>query len=148
VYEKINTRSLSEEATENTTLAPAEFETTMNLFARTMPKLLMEGFSIKVDELGTFRLSFSSDGVEEITGFNPATMIKEPRIIFTPDKELLENIRNNISFENAGVVEDGFTYPSTKAYLEKQVEDRPTTGGGGNSGGSNNNGDEEEPPQG
>jgi predicted histone-like DNA-binding protein len=140
VYEQLNTRALSREATDNTTLAPIEFESTMNLFAETLPKLLLKNFSVKVNEVGTFRLSFRSEGVEDITTFNAATMIKDPRIIFTPDKTLLENIRQNASFDNAGVVEDAFTYPSIKEYLEKQVEDRPGTGGGSTGGGGNSGG--------
>jgi hypothetical protein len=89
-----------------------------------------------VNGLGTFRLSFGSEGVEDITKFKAAEMIKNLRIIFTPDKQLQEDILSNVTFENAGVVEDGFTYPSLKDYLKKVVSDRPATGDGGNSGGT------------
>ena len=84
---------------------------------------------------GWLRLSFGSEGVEDLTQFDAATMIKNVKIVFTPSKALMAEIRKDLVFENAGVVEEGFTFPTTKAYLDyKQTGQLPTPGGSGTGG--------------
>jgi len=56
-----------------------------------LPKWLMEGDSVKLDGFGSFRLSFSSDGVatkDEVT----ANQITDIRIIFDADDAIKERI--------------------------------------------------------
>lgn len=48
---------------------------------------LQDGRIIQLGEFGNFRFSVSSDGVEDKEKFN-ASMIRPPRIIFTPGSEL------------------------------------------------------------
>lgn len=48
---------------------------------------LQDGRIIQLGEFGNFRFSVSSDGVEDKEKFN-ASMIRPPRIIFTPGAEL------------------------------------------------------------
>lgn len=48
-------------------------------------------------------------------------------------------IKDGLTFENAGVVEDGFTYATTRAYKEAKKQ-------GGSSGGSEGGGDQNENP--
>ena len=60
-----------------------------------VPKYLMMGKSISLGELGTLRVSFGSDGVDDAAQFSNAK-IKGLKIIFTPSVELkkeLEAIR-------------------------------------------------------
>ena len=115
--------------TRNTTVAPTELETSMNLVCDGIPALLQQGNSVRIGSLGTLRLSFSSTGVENIDDFNAATMIKNAKIVFTPSKELKAAVQEGLSFENAGVIEEGFTYPSVQDYKKYKVADRPAGGG-------------------
>lgn len=115
--------------TRNTTVAPTELETSMNLVCDGIPALLQQGNSVRIGSLGTLRLSFGSTGVENIDDFNAATMIKNAKIVFTPSKELKATVQEGLSFENAGVIEEGFTYPSVQDYKKYKVADRPAGGG-------------------
>ena len=79
-------------ATENTTTAPIEMEAALELLGRHARQQLQQGHTVRVGDLGTIRVSFKSDGVENITDFNAGAMIKNPRIIFTPSKEFRESV--------------------------------------------------------
>lgn len=119
--------------TRNTTTARSEFKNAFELASEVLPELLLSGISVK---LGTLRFSFGSKGVARPEDFN-ASLIKNAKFIFTPSTTLKEAI-TRATFENVGVVEDGFTYASLQAYKDYQVNKRPggSTGeGGGNEGG-------------
>jgi len=51
------------------------------------------GRSVNIDGLGTFRLSFSSKGVDKPEDFN-ANMISGLKVIFTPRTELRDKIKS------------------------------------------------------
>ena len=126
--------------TRNTTTARSEFKNAFELASEVLPELLLSGISVKLGKLGTLRFSFGSKGVARPEDFN-ASLIKNAKFIFTPSTALKEAI-TRATFENVGVVEDGFTYASLQAYKDYQVNKRPggTTGedggteGGGQSG--------------
>ena len=124
----LDTRAVTRAVTRNTTVAPTELETSMNLVCDGIPALLQQGNSVRI---GSLRLSFGSTGVENIDDFNAATMIKNAKIVFTPSKELKAAVQEGLSFENAGVIEEGFTYPSVQDYKKYKVADRPAGGGDG-----------------
>lgn len=65
--------------------------------------------------LGTFRVSFGSEGVEDITKFHTG-LIRNVKIVFTLDADLRADILKDISFENAGVDDDGIYYGSLENY--------------------------------
>lgn len=125
----LDTRAVTRAVTRNTTVAPTELETSMNLVCDGIPALLQQGNSVRIGSLGTLRLSFGSAGVENIDDFNAATMIKNIKIIFTPSKELKAAVREGLSFENTGVIEAGFIYSSVQDYKKYQMSDRPAGGG-------------------
>ena len=62
-----------------------------------VPKYLMMGKSISLGELGTLRISFGSEGVEDPGQFS-AAKIKGVKIIFTPGIELKKELET-IQFE-------------------------------------------------
>ena len=103
-------------ATENTTTAPIEMEAALELLGRHARQQLQQGHTVRVGDLGTIRVSFKSDGVEDITDFNAGAMIKNPRIIFTPSKEFRESVLQGIQFQNAGVLDEGISYASLSDY--------------------------------
>ena len=127
---RLTTRSVCKVVTRNTTTAPTEAESTFNLVCDGIVHELQQGNSVQLGELGWLRLSFSSEGVDNLEDFNAATMIKNVKIVFTPSKTLMNDIKNGLEFENVGVVDEGFTFPSTKSYLEyKQTGKLPVQGG-------------------
>lgn len=130
VSNALDTRAVCRAVTRNTTVAPTELEASMSLVCDGIPAQLQQGNSVRIGSLGTMRLSFGSAGAENIDAFNAATMIKNVKVIFTPSKELMGAIHDGLSFENAGVIEEGFTYASIKAYKEYQVSTRGEEGGG------------------
>lgn len=150
VVNRLDTRAVCKVVTRNTTTAPTELESAFNLVCDGIPNELQQGNSVRLGELGTLRLSFGSAGVSSPELFDAANMMKNVKVIFTPSKELLTSIKNGLSFENVGIVEEGFTYPSLKAYQEYKVAARkPGEGGsGGSQGGSGQDGDENENPLG
>ena len=129
---RLDTRSVCKTVTRNTTTAPTEAESTFNLGVDGIPHEVQLGNSVQLGRLGWIRLSFGSEGVEDIRDFDAATMIKNIKVVFTPSKELMASIKSGLSFENVGVVDGGFTFSSTKAYLEyKETGQLPVTGGSG-----------------
>ena len=146
IVNRLDARAVSKAVTRNTTMSPIELETAFNLVCEGIIDRLQQGNSVQLGDLGILRLSFSSTGVENIEEFNAATMIKNLKVIFTPSKTLLEAVKSGVSFENVGVVEEGFTYPSVKAYQEYKVATRTENGSssGSTDSGSSDSGDEEE----
>ena len=69
-------KAMTRAATENTTTAPIEMEAALELLGRHARQQLQQGHTVRVGDLGTIRVSFKSDGVENITDFNAGAMIK------------------------------------------------------------------------
>lgn len=127
---RLTTRSVCKVVTRNTTTAPTEAESTFNLVCDGIVHELQQGNSVQLGELGWLRLSFGSEGVTDLEKFDAASMIKNVKIIFTPSKTLMADIRNGLEFENVGVVEDGFTFATTKAYQQyKETGKLPVNSG-------------------
>ena len=141
----LSPKALIRAATANTTTAPIELEAAMELLAAFIPQQLQQGHTVNVPGLGSFRLTFKSDGVEDIDKFNAGQMIKSPRIVFTPAKELREKTLQGLSFENGGVLENKINYASLADY--RKAKGLPAPGGsasggsgsGGGTGGQNEN---------
>jgi len=62
-----------------------------------LSRRLQSGQSVQLGSFGTFRPSLCSDGTEKKEDFN-ASMIRTPRIVFHPGKQLRE-LRRNIRVE-------------------------------------------------
>ncbi|MGP1538104.1 MAG: HU family DNA-binding protein [Bacteroides heparinolyticus] len=140
-------KALTRAATENTTTAPIEMEAAMELLAAFIPQQLKQGHTVNVPGMGTFRLTFKSEGVEDIDKFNAGQMIKSPRIVFTPAKELREKTLQGISYENSGVLENKINYASLADYRKAKGLPTPAPGGtsGSTGGGSGSGGQGENP---
>jgi putative DNA-binding protein len=61
-----------------------------------IPKRITHGYSVQLGEIGTLRLSLSSEGVDDTKHFNPRTIKK--KVIFLPSKAFKSELKN-ISFE-------------------------------------------------
>ncbi len=120
-------KAMTKAATANTTMAPIEMEAALEFLAKYVPQQLQQGHTVKLPGLGTFRLSFKSEGVASIDDFRPTAMIKEARIVFVPDKEFRASVLNGLTFEDGGVLENEINYASIADYRKAK--------GGGSEGG-------------
>lgn len=121
-------KAMTRTATANTTVAPMEMETSLDLLAKYVPLQLQQGHTVKIPGLGSFRLTFKSDGVENINDFRANSMIKNARIVFTPSKELRESVLSGLTFEDGGVLENDISYASLTDY--RLAKNPPTNDGG------------------
>ncbi len=119
-------RAMVKEATANTTIGPTEMQAALDLLSDFIPKQLKQGHTVNVPGLGTFRLSFKSEGVTNIDDFKADVMVKNKRVVFTPCKELREAVLQDLTFENNGVIENGTTYASLKEYRKAKAQQNPT----------------------
>lgn len=137
-------KAMTRAATANTSTAAIEMEAAMEHLAAFIPQQLLQGHTVKVPGLGSFRISFKSKGTESVADFNASAMISEPRIMFTPDKALRNSVIPNLVFENGGLLKDGVRYATMADYL-KATGDSGSAGTGsgdsnGDGGDSGNNG--------
>lgn len=137
-------KAMTRAATANTSTSAIEMEAAMEYLADYIPQQLLQGHTVKVPGLGTFRIAFKSAGVTNLADFSVSAMIKEPRILFTPDKALRGSVISNLTFENGGVLKDGIRYASVPDYLKAIGEggdsgssDSGSTDGGSGGTGSN-----------
>ena len=92
----LGTKTLSDICTEislSSSLTRGDVVNTIMSFLDTIPKYLMMGYSVKLDELGTLRLSlnsYPSDTLEEATG----AKVKAIHPVFTASPQLRESILN------------------------------------------------------
>ena len=83
VDEKIMTRL----ATEDTTMADFELSSAAKLIGKFIHNQTVQGKRVRIPGLGTFRVSFGSEGVNDITQFN-TNLIRNVKIVFTIDSDL------------------------------------------------------------
>ena len=124
----LSAKETARQATQNTTIGPKELEASIDLLGNYARQQLLAGHTVRVGDLGTLRITFKSEGVEDINLFNASSMIKEPRIVFTPSKEFRESVINNLMFTNCGVLEDDINYASLADY--KRDKEQSEEGGG------------------
>ena len=80
------------------------------------------GFTIKIDGLGTFRISFSSEGAEtEDTKVTPDKM-RSIRILFRPDADLRARILQEMEYER---VTEGEVTVDPDDENDEEIEDGP-----------------------
>ena len=86
-------KDLSRYISEVSSLSAGDVQNVIVNLIDQLPKWLMEGDSVKLDGLGTFRLSFSSDGVASKDEVN-ANLIKDIYILFDADDSIKTRIQN------------------------------------------------------
>jgi len=96
---RISQKNISNDIVALSSLSRGDVSNVIDNLLDTVPKYLLMGKSVNLGDLGTFRLSFSSTGVEKPEEFN-TKLIKGLKVIFTPSTELLEQIKK-AKFEKA-----------------------------------------------
>lgn len=113
-------RQMARQATRNTSITPMEMEASLELLENYVVEQLLQGHSVNLGHLGHLRICFKSSGTDDIRDYHPSQMVREPRILFTPSKELRERVVKNLTFELGPVTKDGVTYASVADYLRAE----------------------------
>jgi predicted histone-like DNA-binding protein len=96
---KVSQKDIAADIVGLSSLARGDVANVIDSLIDTVPKYLLMGKSVSLGDLGTLRISFSSEGVSSAADFN-ASMITGVKIIFTPSVELKKQI-DGIRFEKA-----------------------------------------------
>ena len=134
-------KAMTKAATQNTTLAPIELEAALDLLGNFIPQQLLQGHTVTLPGLGYFRLTFKSKGADSVQEFNAKEMIYDVRPVFVPSKELRDRIRQNIEFEDGGVIKDGISYATRADFYQATGQGGTTTTPGTGEGGGEDDGD-------
>ncbi|MBS2100452.1 HU family DNA-binding protein [Carboxylicivirga linearis] len=94
-------KAISVDIVEKSSLTRGDVNNTLDNLVDQIPKYLLDGNSVSLGDLGTLRMSFSSERVDSATDFN-ASMIKNIKIIFTLGKDLKKKLAD-ASFEKASI---------------------------------------------
>jgi predicted histone-like DNA-binding protein len=94
---KITVESLKTEIAALSSLSKGDVSNSVESFIEVIPKYLLMNKSVSLGDLGTLRLSFSSEGVDDEKDF-AVGKISGIRVLFTPSPELRKAIES-ITFE-------------------------------------------------
>ncbi len=94
---RVTINTLSARMERNSSLSRGDILNVISNFLDELPEYLKDGKSVQLEEFGTVRCSFSSEGVDNAEDVN-ASLIKKVRVIFTPGARLKHRL-SDISFE-------------------------------------------------
>jgi len=97
---EVDMEKLSELIAYQTTLTPPDIYAVLMALEHNAISQLEEGKIVKLGNLGTFRVSISSQGVDTAEAVT-ADAITKRRILFRPGKKL-QRLLNNLTFKKAG----------------------------------------------
>lgn len=99
----VNTNFIGRQIAGRSSLTIGDIMNVLSNFFDEIPTYLLLGQTVKLDGLGTFRLSFTSDGADTEDTFKVGS-IKNARILFTPDpafrKRIVDEIRYTIQHKD------------------------------------------------
>lgn len=87
----VSTKELCENIAEESALTSADVNGVFNRLVRQLRTHLQNGRTVVIDGFGSFRLTIGSKGAPTMEEFDAATMMKKPRITFTPHLELKDS---------------------------------------------------------
>lgn len=90
-------KNLATQISGRSSLTAGDIANVLQNLAELLPEELTKGNSVQLGDFGTFRVSFSSEGVEQEKDFNP-TKIKDIKIIFTPSTDFKKKL-SDMKFE-------------------------------------------------
>ena len=137
--EPLDDDAMTRTASAETTYSDVELDGSSKLISRHVLRQLLNGQRSRVPGLGTFRVTFGSEGVENIDDFD-VSMIRNPRIMFVLDSNLREEILSKLTYTNAGVREGDIYYGDLKSYRKAKGL---TPGGSGSDGGDSGSDDDQ-----
>ncbi|WP_436417335.1 HU family DNA-binding protein [Petrimonas sulfuriphila] len=96
---RIGQKEIATDIMDLSSLSRGDVSNVIESLIATVPRYLLMGKSVNLGNLGTLRLSFSSEGTTDPKAFNTG-MISGVKVIFTPSVEFKEKL-TKISFEKA-----------------------------------------------
>jgi len=82
----VNNRQLSKDIAAKSSLTKGAVMNVIENMVSEIPRYLLEGYSVNLNDFGTLRLSLSSEGADTPEKFSSEN-IKHVRVIFTPSPE-------------------------------------------------------------
>ena len=110
-------RQLCRFAPQHTTMGNMELMMALEILAQYLPAVLAQGTIVEVGRLGTLQLAYGSEGVEEPEDFN-YHLIRRPRVVFRPSRELTQEVERLISFQLDGIMSGPYSFPTVEAYRQ------------------------------
>lgn len=92
---RVTQREIAADIVELSSLSRGDISNVIESLITIVPRYLMLGRSVNLSDLGTLRISFGSEGVDDKEQFVPS-MIKGVKVVFTPSvqlKDAIEKIR-------------------------------------------------------
>jgi len=80
---RIDKKQIADDLVLISSLSRGDISSVIENLLDSIPKYLLKGYSVQLGELGTFRISFSSEGVDDPESFQVG-MIRGHKILFTP----------------------------------------------------------------
>jgi predicted histone-like DNA-binding protein len=93
----VTAKAIAKEIAGRSSLTRGDIESVLSTFLDELPTHLAMGKSVKLGELGSLRLSISSEGVDSSEEFSVSN-IKGMKVIFTPSVDLKKALKD-IHFE-------------------------------------------------
>ncbi|MDR1155306.1 MAG: DNA-binding protein [Bacteroidales bacterium] len=90
-------KSISRDIADLSSLSPGDVYNVLVNFVNLLPKNTGKGFKISLGDFGSFRASFSSEGVDDPKQFN-ASMIRGKKVLYLPGKEVKKGL-DDMRFE-------------------------------------------------
>ena len=88
----IGTREIAQKLSLRSTLTPADIRATLIGLVDVMEDYLHEGYSVKLDDLGVFRLSATSDGYSTPEECTPHR-VRAAKLCFRADPQIKKNLK-------------------------------------------------------
>lgn len=83
---KTDFKAIAKQVAGRSSLTTGDVANVIQNFLELLPTYLVDGKSVQLGDFGTFRISFSSEGVEAQEEFN-VNKIKSRKVIFTPSSD-------------------------------------------------------------
>ena len=94
---KITKKKIADDLVLISSLSRGDISSVIENLLDSIPKYLLEGYSVQLGELSTLRISFSSEGADDVKNFHVG-MIRGKKIIFTP-RPAFKKILAELQFE-------------------------------------------------
>ena len=94
---KINIEQVADDLVLVSSISIGDILSVLRNLIAILPKYLLSGYSVQLGDLGTFKISFSSEGVEDPKAFVIAR-IRNKRILFLPGPAFRKILRD-LTFE-------------------------------------------------
>ena len=88
---------ICESISEETALTSADVKSCLDRLPRIIARHLREGRNVQVGELGSFRFVLCSSGADTEKEFDAATMMRTPKLVFTPGM-VLKDVREKATY--------------------------------------------------